>query len=132
MTAAGAPVAEAIACLRRVLGARRFLVRSEADMQDQVAAVLFTDALFVVDREVLSSSGRFDLQCRTATGETIVLELKLRGQVSAVERQAQRYALTPGVDGVVVVTMSRRMEMQLNSLPELGGKPFAVIALRSW
>ncbi len=72
-------------------------------------------------------------------GLRLVLELKVAGTAEAAERQAQRYAQDGGVDAVVVVTSSQRLARQLMapgdakqaSLNELGGKPFAVIALRS-
>jgi hypothetical protein len=64
----------------------------------------------------------------------VVLELKLAASAPAVERQAQRYAGAPDVDAVVVVTTSQRLahEPRRAGATELGGKPFGVIALRSF
>lgn len=131
-------VADTLALLRRALSNHRFRVRNEADLQDHVAQVLAGPSGhgMAVDREVISSSGRYDLQIRHyvshSTMVTVVLELKTRCAVAAVERQAQRYAMTHGVDAVVVVTTSPRLARQLADLGELGGRPFAVIELRSW
>jgi hypothetical protein len=69
----------------------------------------------------------------------LVLELKVTGSAEAAERQAQRYAQDEGVDAVVVVTSSQKLARQLMApgdvgqapLNALGGKPFAVIALRA-
>lgn len=148
--------AEAFAAIRRVLEPYVFRPQHEADLQDQVARVLVTH--YKVNREVVSSSGRYDLQvtwsplphivyeeAEDGCGGvehipflarerplSIVLELKLRCSVAAVERQAQKYALTQGVDGVMVVTTSHRLWVQLRDVAELGGKPFAAVALRSF
>ncbi|MDB4957616.1 MAG: hypothetical protein JWO36_5185, partial [Myxococcales bacterium] len=66
--------------------------------------------------------------------ERLVLELKVKGSAPAVERQAQRYALTDGVDAVAIVTTSQRLARELLRVggETLGGKPFAVITLRTF
>ncbi len=100
-------IADTLALLRRALTDHRYRVRNEVDLQDQVAKVLAgpNGAGMHVDREVISSSGRYDLQVRHyvshATPVTVVLELKTRCAAAAVERQAQRYAMTHGVDAVI-------------------------------
>lgn len=102
----------------------------EADLQDQVAAALAMDGV-TIDREVLAARGRYDLLVRV-NGASVVLELKVSGSAPAVERQAQRYALTDGIDAVAVVTTSNRLAHELvkPAGDTLGGKPFAVIRLR--
>lgn len=158
-------IADTLALIRQALTTHRYRVRNEADLQDQLAKVLAGSldpvvAGLEISREVVSSSGRYDLQVRmmppareraliegppgVLTGvwfydaaelkplATVVLELKTRCAAAAVERQAQRYAMTHGVDAVCVVTTSPRLARQLADLSELGGKPFAVIELRSW
>lgn len=135
------PVDLAISSIRSALSGYVFRVRSEAELQDQVVDVL-RRALgsdvgvseVHVDTEVRKDGGRFDVVVqflpRGQGVQTVVLELKLKASVSAVERQAQRYALMPDVDAVVVVTTSSRLAGQLTG-DSLGGKPFAVIALRT-
>jgi len=118
--------------LRGLLAAYAFTPLHEADLQDQVATVL-NAAGVDVDREVLTARGRYDLLVR-ARGVSVVLELKVTGSAPSVERQAQRYALTPGVEAVAVVTTSNRLARELVRAggESLGGKPFAVIALRGF
>ena len=103
----------------------------EADLQEQLTIALSTMADVQIDREVLAARGRYDLLVRAADVR-IVLELKVSGSAPAVERQAQKYALTDGIDAVAVVTTSNRLAREL-AFPDgntLGGKPFAVIRLR--
>ena len=126
----------ALQFLRFVLCRYVFAPTNEADLQAQVATAL-TAAGVEVDREVIAERGRYDLLVRTR-GECVVLELKVSGSAPAVERQAQRYALTDGIDAVAVVTTSARLARELERPGEalgvdtLGGKPFAVIALRGF
>lgn len=118
--------------VRAVLAQYAFTSQNEADLQAQVATVL-TTAGIEVDRELIAERGRYDLLVRV-TGMSIVLELKVTGSAPAVERQAQRYALTDGVDAVAVVTTSNRLAREISRVggDTLGGKPFATIALRAF
>jgi hypothetical protein len=122
-----------------VLAEFTFKATNEFDLQAMVFNVLCKRA-WTSSREVSSDSkaNRYDLVVKR-DGVVIVLELKVSGTAPAVERQAQRYAMTEGVHGVAVVTTSQRLARQLMSpgdggqepLHELGGKPFGVIALRA-
>lgn len=126
----------AIDFIRSTLDRYTFRPLSEADLQAQVTTALAAAGVDV-DREVLAERGRYDILARTR-GARVVLELKLRASAPAVERQAQRYALTDDVDAVIVVTTSARLARELERPGEalgvdtLGGKPFAVIALRGF
>lgn len=122
----------AIDFIRSLLAQYRFTPLNEADLQAQIATALQLAGVDV-DREVYAESGRYDLLVRTR-GERVVLELKVAGSAPAVERQAQRYALTEGVDAVAVVTTSHRLAASLRapSGDTLGGKPFEVITLRAF
>src|SRR5690349_598371 len=123
---------DAIGAIRDVLGQYAFAPTNEADLQLQIANVLGVHGI-EVDREVIAERGRYDLLVRL-TRARVVLELKVTGSAPAVERQAQKYALTDGVDAVAVVTTSNRLAHALQR-PDgntLGGKPFAVIALRAF
>lgn len=118
--------------IRSILARYTFTPLHEADLQAQVATALITAGI-AVDREVLAERGRYDIVA-TTRGARVVLELKLHASAPAVERQAQRYAMTDGVDAVAVVTTSNRLASELLR-PDgdtLGGKPFAVIALRAF
>lgn len=117
----------------RLLGQYAFTPNDEAELQEAVAKVIDTAKIGVrVDREVIAERGRYDIALRPidAMFPLVILELKVTGSAPAVERQAQRYALTAGVAAVAVVTTSNRLASQLRS-GELGGKPFGVIALRT-
>lgn len=127
---------QALDFIRSTLERYTFKPLSEADLQAQVAAALAAAGV-EVNREVLAERGRYDILARTR-GARVVLELKLRASAPAVERQAQRYALTADVDAVAVVTTSARLARELErpghalGVDTLGGKPFAVIALRGF
>lgn len=122
---------QAIEGLAELLGRYAFKPTNERQMQEQVAEVLERAGL-TVDREVRACArDRYDLLVALPGAARVVLELKLAASAPAVERQAQRYAAAPDVDAVVVVTTSHRLAHELRRGGEqLGGKPFAVIALR--
>lgn len=123
---------EVIAAIRLALAPYVFRVRTESQMQDQVTLALAQAQLsWRISREVKSRAGRYDLLVVIPAGPRVVLELKLHSAASPVERQAQRYAKMPDVDAVVVVTTSRRLAGGLGDIAELGGKPFAVFAVRT-
>jgi len=125
---------DVFALVRRALDAHAYVTRREDALQAHVVEVLRGVAVLEISTEVIDSGGRFDVLVTTHGDRPmrIVLELKVRASVAAVERQAQRYAMAHGIDGVAVVTTSRRLARHLADLQELGGKPFAAIALRSW
>src|SRR5262249_1595983 len=113
-------------------------------------------ARYEIGREVRAGAGRYDLlvtwwpldvrserivwRGRSADVDfgsvgapvSIVIELKMKGAVAAVERQAQRYAGEQGVGGMIVATTSRRLPSQLRDLTDIGGKPFGVVAMGAW
>lgn len=128
---------EIFADVRRWLEAYAFRVNNESELQAQVTEVLESHAGDLrIQREVIAERGRYDILVeRTVQGETqrVVLELKVTGIAEAVERQAQRYALTNGIDAVAVVTTSQRLARQITQggSSMLGGKPFTVISLRT-
>lgn len=130
-------VAAAIEHIRTLLSGFVFRgIRDEADLQEQVYSVMLTSPRLRCSREVIAARGRYDLLV-AYKGEgdaelVIVLELKVRGSAAAVERQAQRYALTDNIDAVVVATTSNRLarSLQTPDADTLGGKPFNVITLR--
>lgn len=89
----------------------RFQATNESLFQDQLADVLAREG-FVCDREVPEGGNRYDISIREH-GVHVVLELKVKGSVAEVERQAQRYAMMADVDAVVVVTTSNRLHHML-------------------
>ena len=124
----------AIERIVELLGTYTFRPASEAQLQDQIAAVLGRAGL-AVEREVRADArSRYDLLVALPGAGRVVLELKLAASAPAVERQAQRYAVAADVDAVVVVTTSHRLahELRRAGADQLGGKPFGVISLRSF
>lgn len=121
--------------MRELLSAYKFIADNEADLQRQVTEVLRRDPATVISNEVISASGRYDIMVH-AYGFAVVLELKVAGSAPSVERQAQRYALTDGVDAVAVVTTSNRLARAVSKSTvdgqTLGRKPFRVILLRAF
>lgn len=123
-----------LADLAKLLDGFTFKPTSERQLQDHVADVLVRSGL-TVDREVRASArDRYDLLVALPGVGRVVLELKLAASAPAVERQAQRYAASSDIDAVVVVTTSQRLahELRRAGADQLGGKPFGVIALRSF
>jgi len=124
----------------RELARYRFTASNEAELQDAVASVLRLHAVRAgtgmdVRREVIAAMGRYDILLENQPGLhgdriQIVLELKVKSSPAAVERQTQKYALTPDVSAVMLVTTSQRLASQVVS-GTIGGKPFGVIALRT-
>lgn len=122
-----------IASIAELLGQYVFRPTDERQLQDMIATVLVRADLGV-DREVQAGNGRYDLLVAVPGTGRVVIELKLAASAPSVERQAQRYAASPDVAAVVVVTTSQRLanELRRAGSDELGGKPFGVIALRSF
>lgn len=121
--------------IRAVLAQYTFSAPNESVLQARVQAVLSREGPklgWEPAREVrVPGIGQYDITIVDPIAFIqIVLELKVKGGAAAVERQAQRYALTAGVDAVVVVTNSQRLAAKLTS-GTLGDKPFQVITLRS-
>lgn len=146
----------AISAVRDALAGFVFQANDEASLQQQVIIALRQRAdrgIVILGSEVIAGvpeerepepprlrhmpapkGGRYDILVRHG-GVQLVLELKVAGSAPAVERQAQRYALAAGVDAVAVVTTSNRLARQVASVEDnemLGGKPFGVIALRTF
>lgn len=130
------------------IGQYAFRANNEAELQEAVARVLALPESvatlgMTVAREVRATFGRYDILLESPVIETvgsevshpedgirIVLELKVKSSAAALERQSQRYALTPGISAVMLVTSSHQLAAQV--VPgTLGGKPFGVIALRA-
>lgn len=108
------------------------------DKLEPVLLGMGIDQSITPQREVRGGRGRYDIFV-TAHNEThdlasLVLELKVKGSEDAVLRQAQKYALTDGVDLIAIVTTSARLNASLtrNQPSTLGGKPFRVLLLRTF
>lgn len=126
---AGRDINSTLSHIGAILGGYIFRVNDECHLQSMVIRALQKHT-FVVQREVIADRRtRFDLLVKL-DDFSIVIELKIRGSSSAVERQAQRYAMIENVDAVCVVTTSARLAHRLPT-DTLGGKPFRAMALRT-
>lgn len=132
----------AVATIRDTLARYKFVPGTEEYIKNQVVAVLGRWAhIRVLGTEVINDAGRWDILVEVELGAhrtRVVLELKVKGTVAAVEAQAQRYAGQADVDAVAVVTTSSRLSREIAvDAPAafvnqtLGGKPFGVIFLRT-
>lgn len=102
-----------------------FNTTNEAELQDALENV-FTRAELRFEREKrLTQRDRVDFYFPVLR---IGLEVKVQGSLAAVTRQLHRYAQSPDVDGLVLVTNLHR----LDKLPlEMNGKRVRV-GLVSW
>lgn len=123
-------VMRAFCSIASALSTHVYRVTSEADLQRQVQDVLTVALGTRPLSEVPTLAGRYDLLVNHQ-GIKVVLELKLKSAPAPVERQAQRYAKMPDVDGVMVVTTSVRLAAGLRGSQALGGKPFMAVSVRT-
>lgn len=110
-----------MAGVAHLLARFRFRYITEKDLQDGIEAVL-TQASMPHRREVvLSAADRPDFVVEGG----VAVEVKIKGSLAELLRQASRYAAHPEIAGIVVVGTPH----WLSRVPsELGGKP--VIAIR--
>lgn len=107
--------------LGQLVSGCRFTYSGETALQDALE-VLLAEARHAVLREVrLSATDRIDFLV-----DRCGVEVKVKGTAAAVQRQLQRYARSPLVDELLLVTTTHR---HLDMPPELGGKPLTVAAL---
>lgn len=99
----------------------RFTYANEDALQAGVAAALHAHG-YTVEREVrLDGHGRIDLLVNR-----VGIEAKIAGSAAEVRRQLDRYAHSPFIDALVLVT---GRVTHLNLPEELNGKPLHVITL---
>ena len=124
--------AEACDRIGAALAQYTFRVANEDQLQRHVCSALSDMDIGDLSREVrVNPRNRFDILVRF-DDISVVLELKVGGAASSVERQAQRYAQIESVDAVCVVTTCSRLARQLErSGRTLAGKPFRAMALRT-
>jgi hypothetical protein len=138
-------VDEGLAWLRRFLSTYAWRGTTEKQLQEQMHEVLSAakDRGVEALREYQLTIGgqhRVDFLVKLQRPEDaglgppcrIALELKIQGSANEVERQAQRYALQADVDAVLVATTKNTLAAKLRGLATLGGKPYGVVALRTW
>lgn len=100
----------------------RFLYRDEGQLQESLATVL-AGAGHTVQREViLPRAGRIDF----VVDDGIGIEVKVDGPAAAVARQLRRYASSPAINALILVTTRVR---HTRVPAEINGKPIQVVTL---
>lgn len=96
---------------------------NEADLQTAIADALAAAGVFRIREHSLSAHDRIDLYL---PGLRIGIEVKIAGDTAAVERQLRRYAASPQIHALVLVTTRAshsRMPLAIH------GKPIRVHSL---
>lgn len=102
----------------QAINGSRFLYTSEDELQEGLAKVL-TEAGFNVHREVrLTPRDRIDLMVGR-----VGIEVKIAGRPWSVLGQLQRYAESPAINELILVTTKARHEAPAR----LNGKPVTVV-----
>lgn len=120
---AAAPTAAEIA---RLLTGVHFAYRNELQLHDGIQARLTAAGIPVADRQrevVLGPADRIDFLI-----DGLGIEVKVAGQYTAVYAQLGRYAASPRVRELLLVTTRRRHTAGVPHI--VGGKPLTVVRLR--
>lgn len=104
------------------LGCYGFRFKDEIQLHDGIALVLDRAGL-EYQREYVSGSDRFDFFCNGT-----VIEAKIKGSLSEVLRQAERYCQNPEVRDVLIVTTKATHTM--SEACAFNGKLVQVLKLR--
>lgn len=104
-----------------ILNQYSFNYSSEDELQTAIAGAL-KDAGILVTREVdLDKHNRIDILI-----ERIGIEIKINGSLSAIERQLLRYAKSPLIDSLILITTKSK---HCNVAKTLAGKPIYLYSL---
>ncbi|WP_053235947.1 hypothetical protein [Sandaracinus amylolyticus] len=106
------------------LRSRAFLAANEHELHEGIESALRYDGV-EFEREVrLDARSRVDF----LTDDGVAIEVKVDGAVGEVARQLERYARSPRVTSVVLVT-TRARHLTLRSFATMADKPLAVVWL---
>lgn len=98
--------------LRQLLCSYRFMYSNEVELHEAIADIL-ADAGVDAAREVrLGAAGRIDF-----LAGTVGIEVKVQGATATVGRQLRRYAATPEVEELLLVTNRPRHVSLAGELP---------------
>jgi hypothetical protein len=123
-------IGKAVVAVGKALAARRWRGSNERQIQDALAEVLSGIAFRVVREHCLSDADRVDFAAVIdgPPPTIIALEVKVRGSLTEVARQIQRYTQHPEVGAVIFAATSHRL---VAAMPRsLGEVPIFSIALR--
>jgi ribulose-5-phosphate 4-epimerase/fuculose-1-phosphate aldolase len=118
--------ADAAEVLAELLSEYRYVIGNESDFQEGVSRVLERNHwLFYREHDLGRTFGRIDFFLPDAK---VGIELKVQGSPTAVLRQLHRYALSPKIHALILVTGRSR----LAGVPQtLNGKPVLAVAIWS-
>lgn len=111
-----------ISALNKKLRSMRLTHGSEIDLQDAIARVLVAEHVSFEREAVLSAESRIDFLTHAGDG----IEVKVDGSTAQVTRQLHRYAQSPLVVSILLVTTRMR---HLHVPRSLGGKAIEVCHL---
>ncbi len=118
LAAGSAALAEWIAGL---IGGHRYRYRDELQLHDGIGQVLAEAGVIVAAEARLSGRDRIDF-----LAGTVGIEVKVAGTAAAVVRQLRRYAASPRVEALILVTNRARHR----AMPDQsGGKRVRVVWL---
>jgi hypothetical protein len=114
-------IADELGRVAAAIAANRYRYPAEVGLQDAIEVVL-ADAGIPAEREPrLTAADRIDF-----LAGRVGIEVKIAGRPADVERQLRRYAASPDVDALVLVTTRARHR----AMPAvIGGKPVRVVWL---
>ena len=114
-------LAAAVARVAAVIGSNRYRYSDEHQLHDGIAQALAAAGVTAVAEARLSAADRIDFLVGT-----VGIEVKVGGSPAAVARQLRRYAASPGIEALILVTNRARHR----GLPaELGSVPLRVVWL---
>lgn len=119
-----APLQSKLDAIARGLLSGRYSFQNESELQEGIASVFASLGWVVVREYRLTDHDRPDFFFEE---EGLVVEVKVKGATTQVLRQLSRYAESPKVSAVVLVTSLMR-----HSVPEgFNGKPLVLVRILS-
>lgn len=117
----GEDVATQVTKIAGLLQAHRYRYSGEDGLHDAIKQIFAANGVEAADEVQIGAGDRIDF-----LAGSVGVEVKVAGQMAAVTRQLRRYAGSPQVEALILVTNRARHR----SVPgELGGKPVHVVWL---
>ena len=121
MTPTQMPLTAQVSQITAAISANRYRYSQETRLHDAIEQVLADSEIAAVREARLTSAERIDF-----LAGRVGIEVKIAGRAPDVLRQLRRYAASPDIDGLVLVTTRARHR----GMPrEIGGKPVRVVWL---
>lgn len=111
----------------RALDRHSFRFANEAQLHNGIAQVLRVEGIGFEHEDVAGARDRFDFRCGR-----VVVEVKVKGSLSAALSQVARYARREDVGGVILASTCRwASSPALGAELQVSGVPIRVIKLKS-